>query len=176
MKPSSKQSSGSSFLQSRPEESLSEHQRRLLRLARLFEQVERSIPDLLERYVAPHGLSLLAWQALDKVGPLGESATLGAIGESIMVSPSTMTGIASRLEQGGFVVRRVSARDQRAYVLELTGKGRETVETISVRFFEDLSRALEPIGVDRLDEMIVAFADIGEIVQGLLREPASSTD
>jgi DNA-binding MarR family transcriptional regulator len=167
-----KQSSGSSFLHSRPEATLSEHQRRLLHLARLFEQIERSIPELLERYVAPHGLSVLAWQALDKIGPLGENATIGAIGERIMVSPSTMTGIAARLEQAGLVVRRVSERDQRAYVLELTDKGRETVETISVRFFDDLSRALESIDVERLDEMVAAFAEMVEIVQRLLRAPA----
>lgn len=152
-------------------EDLSERERRVLQLARLFEQTQRGIPAVIERYVMPYGLSVLAWQALEKIGPLGENATLSAIGNLIMVPPSTMTGIAARLEQAGLVVRRTPADDQRASVLCLTSRGQVTVEAISTQIFADLMRLVETMDIEELDGFLHTFQRIMEIIQHLVGEP-----
>lgn len=159
------------FFSSTPDQAISDHHQRLLDLGRLFEQTQRSIPLVIERYVAPHGLSVLAWQALEKVESLGEDSTLSAIGECVMASPSTMTGIAARLEHAGLVIRKTPDGDHRAFVLQLTERGRETVEAVSTQFLDDLKRVVEGIDVEELDAFLRAFQRIVEILQHLLTEP-----
>ena len=43
---------------------------------------------------------------------------------------ATIGGVVDRLSQKGLVAREVSDRDRRAHALQLTGKGRETVDRI----------------------------------------------
>ena len=153
-------------------EHLSDQQRRLIEIGALFEQMQRDLTALVERYVAPYGLSVLAWHALSKIETLGDRATLSAIGERIMASPSTMTGIAARLERAGLVARQASPRDQRAVILTLTDEGRRIQREIFTRFFEDLSRTAEGFEPDRLEDIIHAFRRILDGLHRLLAEKA----
>jgi DNA-binding MarR family transcriptional regulator len=138
----------------------------------LFGEMQQELQTLTERYVAPYGLSVMAWHALSKIEVLGDGATLTAIGERIMASPSTMTGIAARLERAGLVVRAVSPRDQRASILSLTDEGRRIQRAIFSRYFSDLSEAVECVDVHLLDDVLRAFQAILAGLHTLLeREP-----
>lgn len=63
-------------------------------------------------------------QALGLAGPL----TIVAVGQRLGLSPSTMTGVADRLERDRYVRRRPHPTDRRATVLALTAKGRRLFE------------------------------------------------
>ena len=149
---------------------LTEQQRRLLQIGVLFGQLQQDLQALTERYVAPFGLSVMAWHALSKIEALGDEATLTAIGERIMASPSTMTGIATRLERAGLVIRSVSPRDQRAFILSLTDEGRRIQRAIFTRYFNDISQALETVGVDKLDVVLDVFRGISDGLHSLLND------
>lgn len=62
------------------------------------------------------------------------------------LSPSTMTGVADRMEKGGYVRRRPGS-DRRVALLVLTAKGRRAFD-FEVRFF----RALIAQTIDELDD------------------------
>ncbi len=162
----------SSFPKSLLPEQLTDQQRRLIQIGMLFGEMQQELQTLTERYVAPYGLSVMAWHALSKIEVLGDDATLTAIGERIMASPSTMTGIAARLERAGLVVRTVAPRDQRASILSLTDEGRRIQRAIFTRYFQDLSEAVERVDVHLLDDVLKAFQGILAGLHTLLdREP-----
>jgi DNA-binding MarR family transcriptional regulator len=73
-------------------------------------------------------------QALGLSGP----APIAAVSQRFGVSPSTMTGLADRLERRGYVRRRPHASDRRVTVLELTAKG-ERLFTRETDFYRRLS-------------------------------------
>ncbi len=50
--------------------------------------------------------------------------TMGQISERLMVSNGNVTGLATRLEQDGFIIREVTAPDRRTQCVKLTAKGR----------------------------------------------------
>jgi len=48
----------------------------------------------------------------------------------MLVPAANMTGLAKRLEKSGFIIRKSDPRDERATVLEITGKGKTTLSDI----------------------------------------------
>ncbi len=68
-------------------------------------------------------LDLRARRVVQALGLSGPAPTI-AIGQRLGVSPSTMTGLADRLEEQSYLRRRPHPTDRRATVLELTAKGR----------------------------------------------------
>jgi DNA-binding MarR family transcriptional regulator len=145
--------------------SLSSKQERLIEFAGMLEAIHRQIPRILELHISPHNLSLLAWEALKGVGELGDRATLTAIGERIGVSASTMTGIAARLEQAGYVERTVSRVDRRASILTLTPRGHNVVASIVDALLGTLSRMAEDIDPAGLDRLVADFRRILHVVE-----------
>jgi MarR family 2-MHQ and catechol resistance regulon transcriptional repressor len=61
----------------------------------------------------------------------------------MLVPGANMTGIAKRLERGGFIVRKSDPRDERVTLLEITHKGRRTLQTIEKEKDEWLELMLE---------------------------------
>jgi DNA-binding MarR family transcriptional regulator len=83
--------------------------------------------DLTQRHLAEMGIksrhhAVLA--ALDYNGPLSQQA----VGELLHIDRTTMVAIVDELERFGFAVRTPDPRDRRAYRLELTASGRQTLE------------------------------------------------
>lgn len=68
-------------------------------------------------------LDLRARRVVQVLGLEGPT-TIVAAGQGLGISPSTMTGLADRLERQGYVSRRPHQSDRRATVLRLTRKGR----------------------------------------------------
>ncbi len=72
--------------------------------------------------VTQHQLACLL--ALFDSGPLPQSK----LAQTILVKPSTITGIIDRLEQKSLVVRERSARDRRIVNIQMTSAGNELVK------------------------------------------------
>ena len=71
------------------------------------------------------GISPVMGHFLDELARL-EPGPMSQLGERMGVDPGWVTDIVDRLEERGDVVRRPSAEDRRAKILELTSQGRET--------------------------------------------------
>jgi len=52
------------------------------------------------------------------------------VGRIMLVPGANMTGIAKRLEKGGFIVRKSDPRDERVTILEITPKAKRTLQRI----------------------------------------------
>jgi len=68
-------------------------------------------------------LDLRARRVVQVLGLAG-ATPIAMVSQRLGVSPSTMTGLADRLERQGYVRRRAHATDRRSTVLELTVKGK----------------------------------------------------
>jgi DNA-binding MarR family transcriptional regulator len=135
----------------------------------MVEAIHREIPHLLDLHIAPYRLSELAWHALKSIEEFGAGATLTAIGERIEASPSTMTGIANRLEQLGYVERRPSPHDRRAAILTCTERGKEVMDEIDSALLESIERMTEDLGREEIQAITRAFRRILDVTSMLTR-------
>jgi DNA-binding MarR family transcriptional regulator len=83
----------------------------------------------LDALLRPYGLTFARYEALvlltfSRTGTL----PLGMIGERLMVHPTSVTNIISRLEGQQFVTRRPNPADGRGRLAEITQAGRDVVE------------------------------------------------
>lgn len=152
---------------------LTPEQQELLGIVELFETVHRQIPQILDLHIAPYHLSDLAWTALKSIEDFGSGATLTAIGERIEASPSTMTGIANRLEQLGYVERRPSPRDRRAAILTYTDRGKDVMDEIAGALLQSIERVTEDLGQEGIETIRNAFLRILEITTPLSKQRPS---
>ncbi len=149
---------------------LTPQQQELLGIVELFETVHRQIPQILDLHLAPYNLSDLAWTALKSIEDFGSGATLTAIGERIEASPSTMTGIANRLEQLGYVERHPSPHDRRAAILTYTDRGKEVMDDIAGALLRSIEQATEDLGQEGIATIQNAFIRILEITSKLSKQ------
>ena len=71
--------------------------------------------------------------------------------------PSTVNGIVSRLEEKGYLIRRISPADGRCRLVSLTDAGREKVEAFRTSLEKTncrLCRSLSPAEQTQLSEML----------------------
>lgn len=85
-----------------------------------------------------------------------DGRSIGELGEALHARPATVTGLADRLERGGFVLRRGDDFDRRVVRLVLTPEGRQIVEEIRAESSGYLGRAFESLGAAR----VAALADL----------------
>jgi DNA-binding MarR family transcriptional regulator len=106
------------------DEALPESTRKVIWLLRKLVQASELYSKYLQKNygVTQHQLSCLL--ALFDRGPLPESK----LAQTILVKPSTITGVIDRLEQKGLVVRERSARDRRIVNIQLTVIGNKLVK------------------------------------------------
>lgn len=69
--------------------------------------------------------------------------TITNIGNVLLVTGANMTGIAKRLEKNGFLLRKGDPNDERVRLLEITPKGRKTLNNISESKDKNIERYLE---------------------------------
>jgi DNA-binding MarR family transcriptional regulator len=87
------------------------------------------------------------------------------VAESLLVSPSGMTGRIDRLEKQGLLERMPDTLDRRALRLGLTNLGRQTVDNTFRAYLDLYDRLLEPFTARQIKE-----------VDGLLRVLLSELD
>ena len=83
----------------------------------------------LDALLRPYGLTFARYEALVLLTFSRRGALpLGVIGERLMVHPTSVTNIISRLERQQMVVRRPNPSDGRGRLAEITDAGRDVVE------------------------------------------------
>jgi MarR family transcriptional regulator, organic hydroperoxide resistance regulator len=124
-------------------------------------ELHRLVAEHLSTVAAEFDLKPGQAQALQQLRP-GRPMTMGEVARGIRCDPSTITGIADRLEERGLVERVPSERDRRVKSLVLTKKG-EALRKRLLKRLADIPRELADLSPAKQHAL-----------QDLLRETLSS--
>lgn len=83
------------------------------------------------------------------------------LGERLQMDSATVTGIIDRLEQGGFIERRLDSSDRRNRFVFLTEKGRLLEEPLSHKRMQLDSELLSQYDEEKVQEFKQMLFDIG---------------
>jgi DNA-binding MarR family transcriptional regulator len=99
----------------------------LLSIVRTSELFKNKISNLFKNY----GLTFPQYNVL-RILEISENGqdTITNVSKILVVSGSNMTGVAKRLERGGFLIRKSDPNDERITLLEITPKGRQTLKNL----------------------------------------------
>jgi MarR family 2-MHQ and catechol resistance regulon transcriptional repressor len=99
----------------------------LISIVRTSELFKNKISNLFKNY----GLTFSQYNVLRilEVSENGQD-TITNVSKILVVSGSNMTGVAKRLERGGFLIRKSDPNDERITLLEITPKGKQTLKNL----------------------------------------------
>ncbi len=97
----------------------------------------RALSQLIERSIANAGLVLSDFMALEALLHKN-SLSITEIQEKVLLASGSMTAAVDRLEKKGLIVRKTTAEDRRARLLELTPEGRHVAEAVFETHVKDL--------------------------------------
>lgn len=78
-------------------------------------------------------------------------ATVGYIAERMMLKPHSASGLLSRLEEAGLIIREQDKRDQRKTFLRLTAEAESVLESLSLAHLEELGN-LKPLLLQMINQ------------------------
>lgn len=121
---------------------------------------------LLEQMEKTPGLAALrALQALQRRGPI----LVTELGDELDMLPSTASRLSDRLADAGLITRRVSPRNRRATVLELTDAGLAVLDDLIVLRSRALTEVADHMSSEELEALIrgaQAFTDAAKALRG----------
>lgn len=79
------------------------------------------------------------------------NATVGYVAERLMLKPHSASGLLSRLEEAGFVLRESDPTDQRKTFMRLTVEAELLLESLSLAHLEELSN-LKPMLISMINQ------------------------
>jgi MarR family transcriptional regulator, 2-MHQ and catechol-resistance regulon repressor len=129
----------------------------------------RAVSALVERSVAGLGLCLSDFMVLEALlhkGPL----TISDIQAKVLLASGSMTAAVDRLEMRGLVVRKTTAADRRARLLELTSEGRQLIHRAFKEHSADLDRVMSVLGAAEKDKLYAGLKKLGQFAAEALRE------
>ena len=101
----------------------------------------RALAISVERSIADLGLCLSDFMVLEALLHKG-SLTISEIQAKVLLASGSMTAAVDRVESMGLVVRKTTAKDRRARLLELTSKGRHLIERAFAKHAQHLEKAM----------------------------------
>lgn len=110
-----------------------------------------TVSELLEEALAPLDLRLRHYRLLIVLlaeGPRAQSS----IGATLSIDRTTVVGLVDRLEAMG-AVRRVRCDDRRAYLVELTAKGKRLVKDAMTRVNRAEEKIFAPLSASEREEL-----------------------
>lgn len=131
-------------------------------LGPLMGYCDHQIHKLMDRRLRRYDISPMQCRALGFLQRAQGDVNQKALEEFLMVKPSTVNGIVSRLEEKGLITRTASSRDGRCRLLHLTEQGR----AINSQFWDiasQVNRQLEhgftPEELAQLRSFLLRIAD-----------------
>ncbi len=79
------------------------------------------------------------------------TATVGYVAERMMLKPHSASGLLSRLEEAGLIIREQDKRDQRKTFLRLTAEAESVLESLSLAHLEELGN-LKPLLLQMINQ------------------------
>ena len=138
-----------------------------LRIFSASNLIEREIRSRLQ---AQFGVSLARYDFLAQLHREPEyGMTMGELGECLMVTGGSITGLTDRLEADDLVRRVANPKDRRSHVIELTDKGKAAFAEMAKAhdaWLEELFSGLAPNALPALIEQIdVVKAEVRHVIE-----------
>lgn len=142
----------------------------LLRVARMV------LRSPMTPHLREHGLTDQQWRVLRVIdanqgaGPEGVEA--GLIAREAQILPASLTGVLSRMERDGLILRQKRSDDARFTLIRLTQSGSELVKEISVPFEAYYASLEERMGkknfaqLCKLLDLLIDVCDDGTSIDG----------
>ena len=107
---------------------LNQDEKIMVTIVRVAERFKKDSSSIFKNY----GLTFPQYNVLRVLeGSETGQNTITNIGKVLLVTGANMTGIAKRLEKNGFLLRKGEPDDERITLLEITPKGKQTLDNIS---------------------------------------------
>ena len=119
-----------------------------------------ALSRLIEQSISNAGLCLSDFAALEALlhkGPL----TISEIQQKVLLASGSMTAAIDRLERLGLVVRKPSAKDRRARLVELTPEGRRVASSCFEKHARDLEAVVSVLSEDEKQRVHAAIKKLG---------------
>jgi MarR family 2-MHQ and catechol resistance regulon transcriptional repressor len=137
---------------------LSINEKVLMAMVRAAELFKRTHTGIFRNY----GLSFPQYNVLRVLDASQNGRNrISEVSRIMLVPGANMTGIAKRLERGGFVIRKSDPHDERVTILEITPKGKRTLKNIEQekeisieRILKDFSKREKTELLDKLKRLI----------------------
>jgi len=143
----------------------------LIVLARCY----RALATAVERSISSLGLCLTDFMVLEALlhkGPL----TISEIQAKVLLASGSMTAAVDRLESMGLVVRKTTANDRRARILELTVRGRRLIQNAFAEHAQHLERAMSVLNDEEKHALYAGLRKLGHSVAATLDRSHSEAE
>jgi DNA-binding MarR family transcriptional regulator len=140
-----------------------------MNIARASDQM---LGELNRRLKADYDLSVSAATVLAIIDGAGEPITPGVIAERAIIAAASTTSVLDTLERRGLVERRPHPTDRRKLLIDLTAKGRATIDHILPgihRLEEEVMRALT---TEERRDLLSLIAKVQASVSEVAEQPA----
>ena len=140
-------------------------------LARCYRALALSV----ERSMADLGLCLSDFMVLEALlhkGPL----TISEIQAKVLLASGSMTAAVDRVESMGLVIRKTTAKDRRARLLELNPKGRRLIEQSFAGHAQHLENAMSVLDGEEKRRLYASLKKLGKFVAATLERLRSETE
>jgi MarR family 2-MHQ and catechol resistance regulon transcriptional repressor len=140
----------------------------LMAIVRAAENFKRTHSAIFKQY----GLSFPQYNILRVLESSHKGQNkISTVGKIMLVPGANMTGLAKRLEQKGFIVRRPDPADERVTLLKITPQGKQTLARIKDRkdavidhILQDFTLDDKTAILDKIKQLIDATTDVNETI------------
>jgi DNA-binding MarR family transcriptional regulator len=129
----------------------------LIEIVRAAENFKRTLSGIFRH----HGLTFQKYNVL-RVLETSENGrnSMSGVSRIMLVPGANITGIAKRLERHGFIVRKSDSNDERITLLEITPKGKKTLQHIESEKDRAIDIILKPFSHDDLLDLSAKIKQI----------------
>lgn len=130
---------------------LSTDEKILIAIVRAAESFKRAHSSVFRNY----GLSFPQYNVLRVLdASKGGRNRISDVSRIMLVPGANITGLAKRLEIGGFIHRKSDPSDERVTILEITAKGRKTLKSIEKQKDESTESLLKPLSSNEKKDLL----------------------
>lgn len=122
----------------------------------LFEsmvQIKHLTEHMCEMSFEDHVTSVLQFQALRCLF-MNAASTSSQLAEYLHISPSSMAQLAERLEKAQLITREQDTKDRRVVRISLTQKGREDLELLKEKMYDQLNTIFSCLSDKDMKELV----------------------
>jgi DNA-binding MarR family transcriptional regulator len=144
------------------------NEKMLMAIVRAAENFKRTHSAIFKQY----GLSFPQYNILRVLESSHRGQNkISTVGKIMLVPGANMTGLAKRLEQKGFIVRKPDPTDERVTLLKITPKGKQTLARIKTgkdavieRILQDFTHEDKTLLLEKVKQLINATASANKNV------------
>jgi MarR family 2-MHQ and catechol resistance regulon transcriptional repressor len=128
----------------------------------------RALRLLAEQSIANAGLCLTDFAALEALLHKG-SLSISEIQDKVQLASGSMTAAIDRLEKHGLVVRKSTASDRRARIVQLTEEGKRVAAACFEKHASDLEDLMSVLSANEKQQLYASLRKLGLLAAQKLR-------